>query len=246
MTIDSPCYEKALHVMQNSLLFKDVEEAFLEETLGWFELIHLNKGTIIDPEETLRWMYMPIEGRVKASQVNIETGKEYIIFLLSPGDIFDIIALMEKREHPIILEAIDDVDLLRVDADATREWLDEHPEFNKNFLPYLGKRMRYLEENASDLALHDTETRLSKLILRNIDENKAEDESEHSVKLINDLSHDMIAKMIGSVRAVVNRSIQKLKADEVLETTRKEKRVKNLSELIKRCEIALFHHEENQ
>lgn len=66
------------------------------------------------------------------------------------------------------------------------------------------------------------------------------------MKLINDLSHDMIAKMIGSVRAVVNRSMQKLKADEVLETTRKEKRVKNLSELIKRCEIALFHHEENQ
>lgn len=227
--------------MRNSLLFKDFEEAFLKETLSWFELKHIKKGTMIDPEETFKWMYMPISGRVKASQVNPETGKEYIIVLLSPGDIFDVIALMEKREHTVMLEALDDVDVLRVDADASREWLEEHPEFNKNFLPYLGKQMRYLEENASDLALYDTTTRLSKLILRNIDNSEPLKKDVHTVSLINDLSHDTIAKMIGSVRAVVNRSIQTLKSDKIIETSRKEKRVKNLTELIKRCEHALFH-----
>jgi len=236
----SPYYDKSLEVMRDSLLFKDVEESFLRETLSWFELIELKKGTVIYPEEALKWMYMPIEGRVKTSQVNPETGKEYIISLLSPGDIFDIIALMEKQENSVILEAMDDVRSLRVDADAAREWLDDHPEFNKNFLPYLGKRMRYIEQNASDLALHDTTTRLSKLILRNIDEKDANDKNDLPVSLINDLSHENIAKMIGSVRAVVNRSIQKLKNDKVIETTRKEKRVKNLKELIKRCENAIF------
>lgn len=236
----SPYYDKSLEVMRDSLLFKDVEESFLRETLSWFELIELKKGTVIYPEEALKWMYMPIEGRVKTSQVNPETGKEYIIALLSPGDIFDIIALMEKQENSVILEAMDDVRSLRVDADAAREWLDDHPEFNKNFLPYLGKRMRYIEQNASDLALHDTTTRLSKLILRNIDEKDANDKNDLPVSLINDLSHENIAKMIGSVRAVVNRSIQKLKNDKVIETTRKEKRVKNLKELIKRCENAIF------
>jgi CRP-like cAMP-binding protein len=243
MITQSPYYEEALDVMRNSLLFKGVDEAFLKETLGWFELIHLKKGTIIDPDETLKWMYMPISGRVKVSQINPNTAKEYIIFLLAPGDIFDVIALMEKREHGVILEAIEDVKTLRVDADATREWLDEHPEFNKNFLPYLGQRMRALTENASDLALYDTTTRLSKLILRNIDEEKPTKPNEHTVKLINDLSHETIAKMIGSVRAVVNRSIQKLKQDKVIETTRKEKRVKNLRALMDHCEDVLEQHE---
>jgi len=183
---------------------------------------------------------MPISGRVKVSQINPNTAKEYIIFLLAPGDIFDVISLMEKQEHGVIFEAIEDVKTLRVDADDAREWLNEHPEFNKNFLPYLGKRMRALTENASDLALYDTTTRLSKLILRNIDTDKLSGSKEHTVKLINDLSHETIAKMIGSVRAVVNRSIQKLKNDKVIETTRKEKRVKNLKELVKRCEDVIF------
>ncbi|CAA6821765.1 MAG: cAMP receptor protein [uncultured Sulfurovum sp.] len=238
-----PLYEKALNVMRSSLLFKNVNEEFLKETLGWFELVHLKKGTIIHSDETLKWMYMPIEGRVKASQINSLTGKEYIVFLLSAGDIFDIIALMENEEHEMILEAIDDVSLLRVGANETRAWLDDHPEFNKNFLPYLGKRMRYLAENASDLALHDTTTRLSKLILRNIDTNTSKNNS-YKVSLINDLSHDNIAKMIGSVRAVVNRSIQILKSDKVIESSRKEKRVKNLKGLINRCEMVLFDNKD--
>lgn len=243
MNENSPFYNKSLQVMRSSLLFKEVEEDFLKETLSWFELIDIKKGTIIDSEETLEWMYMPIEGRVKVSQINPQTGKEYIIFLLAPGDIFDIVSLMEQREHAVILEALEDVMALRVSADATREWLDDHPEFNKNFLPYLGKRMRYLEESASDLALHDTITRLSKLILRNVDDENPSNSNNnaHSVSLINDLSNDNIAKMIGSVRAVVNRSIQVLKSDKIIETSRKEKSVKNLKELIKRCEHALFH-----
>lgn len=244
MHVDSPLYEKCLNVMRNSLLFKNVEEDFLKETLSYFELIEIKKGEMIDSEETLKWMYMPIEGRVKISQTNPQNGNEYIIFLLAPGDIFDVISLMEKREHAVILEAIDHVKVLRVSADAAREWLDDHPEFNKNFLPYLARRMRQLEENASDLALHDTITRLSKLILKNIDENNPKNTLHHSVSLINDLSHDTIAKMIGSVRAVVNRSIQTLKTDQVIEISRREKSVKNLKELMKRCEHALFHKED--
>jgi len=245
MNETSPFYHESLEVMRNSLLFKGVEEDFLKETLSWFELIEIKRGMVIDSEETLKWMYMPIVGRVKVSQINPKTGKEYIIFLLAPGDIFDIVSLMEKREHAVVLEALENVMALRVSADAAREWLDEHPEFNKNFLPYLGKRIRYLEESASDLALHDTITRLSKLILRNVDdteESKGKNH-KHSVSLINDLSHDNIAKMIGSVRAVVNRSIQVLKSDKIIETSRKEKSVKNLKELVKRCEHALFHNE---
>lgn len=59
----------------------------------------------------------------------------------------------------------------------------------------------------------------------------------YSVSLINDLSHENIAKMIGSVRAVLNRSIQKLKNDKIIEISRKEKRIKNLNELINHSQI---------
>jgi hypothetical protein len=73
-------------------------------------------------------------------------------------------------------------------------------------LPYLGKPIRTLEELASDLSLHDTATRLAKLILRHVDHENQPPE----LKLINDVSNKELASMIGSVRVVVNRHLTKL------------------------------------
>jgi len=79
---------------------------------------------------------------------------------------------------------------------------------NRTLLPYLGKQIRDLEELASDLSLHDTATRLAKLILRHLDH---ESQQQQELKLINDLSNEELASMIGSVRVVVNRHLIKLK-----------------------------------
>jgi len=82
-----------------------------------------------------------------------------------------------------------------------------HPSFNRAFLPYLGKQIRSLEELAADLTLHDTITRLSRLILRHTDYGNP----LQKLKLINDLSHEELAHMIGSVRNVISRHMLKLK-----------------------------------
>ena len=58
-----------------------------------------------------------------------------------------------------------------------------------------------LAELAADLALHDTEVRLARLILRHVDN----DDPHHSLRLIHDLSHESLGAMIGTVRVVVNR-----------------------------------------
>jgi len=71
--------------------------------------------------------------------------------------------------------------------------------------------MHLLENSATDLALYDTITRLARLILRYVDDKSSQQEQEYSVKLINDLSYEALAQMIGSVRKVVNLNIQELK-----------------------------------
>ena len=113
-----------------------------------------------------------------------------------------------------------------------------HPEFNRTLLPYLGKQIRALAELASDLSLHDTATRLAKLILRHVDHENQQQE----LKLINDLSNKELASMIGSVRVVVNRHLTKLKKEGVLETSRKHMHVKNLHSLVSRIEHSLGLH----
>ncbi len=236
MRKDSPYYLSSINVLQSATLFQGVDGQMMEEILGYFTPMTLPKKSVIDISQTKESFFVIISGRVKLSKINLETGREYIIFLLEGGDAFDIISLLDGKEHEVVIEAIDELQLLKTPVATARNWLDEHPEFNKNFLPYLGSRMRLLEDSGSDLALYDTVTRLARLILRYVDRNTSRpDENMYPLKLINDLSHETLAQMIGSVRKVVNLNIQVLKREKAIASVRGKLSVKNLQDLLKRA-----------
>ena len=233
MRKDSSYYKSSIEVLQGSTLFKGVDKKMMEEILGHFTPTTLPKKTLIYSSQTKTAFYIILKGRVKLSQINPETGHEYIIFILEAGDAFDIIPLLDGEEHEVIIEAIDELQLLKTPMETARNWLEVHPEFNKNFLPYLGNRMRILENSATNLALYDTITRLAKLILQYVQR----DEKDYSVKLINDLSHEVLSQMIGSVRKVVNLNIGELKKEGLIDSVRGSLSVKNLEALIERAKL---------
>ena len=241
MRKDSPYYLPSINVLQGATLFYGVDEEMMEEILGHFTPMTLPKKSIISSWQTKESFFVIISGRVKISQINLESGREYIINILESGDAFDIISLLDREEHEVIIEAIDELQLLKTSISTARSWLDKNPEFNKNFLPYLGNRMRRLEDSGSDLALYDTMTRLAKLILRYVDCDEASpQEKEHSVKLINDLSHEALAQMIGSVRKVVNLNIQELKKEEIIDSVRGKLSVKDLQKLLEKAKNTIL------
>lgn len=236
MRKDSPYYLPSINVLQSAALFQGVDEQMLEEILGYFTPTTLPKKSVIDFSQTKESFFVIISGRVKLSKINPGTGREFIIFLLEGGDAFDIISLLDGKEHEVVIEAIDELQLLKTPIATARNWLDEHPEFNKNFLPYLGNRMRLLEDSGADLALYDTVTRLARLILRYVDHSNSRlDENVYPLRLINDLSHETLAQMIGSVRKVVNFNIQILKKEEAITSIRGQLSIKNLQNLLNRA-----------
>ncbi len=233
MIKNSPYYHQTIKVLQSTTLFNGVDKETMEEILSHFAPTTLPKKTLLYSSQTKNLFYIILKGRVKLSQINPETGREYIIFILELGDAFDIISLLDGEEHEVIIEAIDDVQLLKTSMATARNWLKNHPNFNKNFLPYLGNRMRILENSATDLALYDTITRLARLILQYV----KHDKKDYSVKLINDLSHEVLSQMIGSVRKVVNLNIGELRKEGLIDSVRGSLSVKNLEALIERAKL---------
>ena len=76
--------------------------------------------------------------------------------------------------------------------------------------------MRQIANLTFDLALEDTGTRLMKLFLKHTVQNNP----YPNLKLINDLSNEELAGMIGTVRVVVNRYMQKLKEEGIIDAHR--------------------------
>ena len=53
-------------------------------------------------------------------------------------------------------------------------------------------------------------------------------------RLVHFLQHEDIASMVGTVRKVVNRSLQKLKQDGIIELSRKKIHIKKFQEILDR------------
>lgn len=206
-----------------------IQQELKEDIERFGRVVHVSKGEVLmRPQECMEHFFVILEGRVKVSQINFENGKEQILYLLSKGDMYDIITLLDAKVHENVAMALDDVKLLVFPIELFREWIETKPSFNKLFFPYVAKQLRDVETLASDLSLYDTTTRLVKLIAKNIEKQG----DKQTLKLINNLSHEELASLVGTVRKVLNRNLQTLKKQGLIDVKRKEIFIKDSQNLL--------------
>lgn len=219
--------------IENLPIFSNMHKTFFATIKKDGRIKEFIKGSYpIGPEDTLKYFYIILEGRLKISQINLQNAKEQTIQILSTGDMFDIIPLLDNRPYEVLAYAIDSCKAIEVKTKTIKELIFTNPEFNRLFMPYIAKNLRDLENLALELSLFDTSTRLIRLFLRNLDK-----ENRGKLKLIHDLPHEEIASLIGTVRHVVNRHIQQLKKDGILNVERKKVTIKNIQKLIEKLKI---------
>jgi CRP-like cAMP-binding protein len=216
----------------NIELFSTVPSYVIEDINRYGKIVNYYKNMpAMSSDDTLKYFYFIIEGRIKVFQFNFETSKEQTIKILSRGDMFDIIVLMDEKPHEVITHTYEDSKALQVPIEVVRDWINKNSEFRKLIFRYIASEMRNLEELATDLSLLDTSTRFIKLLLKHFDSKNAK------LKLIHDLPHEEIASLIGTVRHVVNRHIQELKKDGTLHVERKKLKLQDISKLIDRMQL---------
>jgi len=120
----------------------------------------------MDSTVTRKRFFLILNGRMEVSRSNPDSGKRIVLFLLGPEDGFDIITLLDDRLHNTEATAPGPLELLSAPVSVMHNWISGYPEFNHRFLLYIGDQLRRMEMLASDLALHDTASRLARLVLR--------------------------------------------------------------------------------
>ncbi len=246
MLPESPFFQEYFQILQQSPLCRGLNRLTLEDMLKLFTRKTIAKGTYLSREESRESFHIVISGRLELTRIHPETGRTVTLWLLGPGDGYDIITLLDGKSHDILPVVLDDVETLTTSLSTVREWISRHPEFNRCFLPYVAERMRQLEDLSSDLVLHDTVTRLARLILHYVDlKNSSSATGKYPLRLINDFSHDTLACMVGSVRTVVNRHLQHLKKEGAVDFHRGQLTVKNLEILASQAGTYL-HEQKNK
>ena len=221
---------KQLELLDNST------QTFEDEFYRYAKAIDFQKGASpFFPEDLLKHFYIIKDGRIKTYQINFQTNKEQTIFIYKRGDMFDVLSLLDNQPHDVIYEVMEDTTVLELPIERVRYWLEHDVTFNKKFFPYLAAQMRHTEELATDLALYDTKDRLINLLVDNLNPNK-----RFKYGLLHNLSNSEIAKLLGTVRHVVERTLKQLKADNLIETSRRKIKIKNFNKLLEKSSQMLL------
>ena len=218
-------------------IFKELDQSFEEQFLQYGKIVSLGKKeTPFLDDELSKFFYIVLSGKIKSFQMNLENSKEQTLFVYRGGDMFDTIVLLDGKPHDVLYEVLENTDVLELPIDKVREWLRTNEQFNQHFFPYISAQMRHAEELASDLSLYSTSERLSKLLLQNMNPN-----DKHYYQLLQNLSKTEIAKLLGTVRNVVERHLKELESEDIIENQRKNIYVKDVEKLLEQSEQLLLN-----
>jgi CRP-like cAMP-binding protein len=216
-------------------IFKELDQSFEKEFLECGRVVSFKKKELpFASDELTKYFYVVLKGKIKSFQINLENSKEQTIFIYRHADMFDSITLLDGKPHDLLYEVLEDCELVELPIKKVREWLRTNEQFNRHFFPYIAYQMRHTESLATDLSLLSTAQRLSKLLLQNIDIN-----NKHYFQLLQNLSKSEIAKLLGTVRNVIERNLKALEKDNTIENRRKNIFIKDINKLLKQTKLLL-------
>ncbi|MCO6431537.1 MAG: response regulator [Deltaproteobacteria bacterium] len=104
--------------------------------------------------------FIVVSGRVALIKTSLN-GKELIVQLLPPGDLFNLIMALKQDTAPLTARAQTDTDILRVPLSHFMMILDQHPEIYRIFVDQMAACLRASHDFARGLAHDRVEVRIA-------------------------------------------------------------------------------------
>jgi len=162
-------------------------------------------------------MFLLGEGNIQLHK-NTEDGREVVIRMIKPGEVFAEVVLFEKERYPVSARAVTQAELLAFPKAGIHRLLAEES-FRSDFIAMLMAKQRYLTERIQELTTKDVEERFF-AFLRN---QYGEKEIIHTP-----LSKKDIAAAIGTTPESLSRLILRLTESQVIDWKGKEIRMMNI------------------
>src|SRR5437867_5392415 len=145
-----------------------------------------------DPSESL---CIVKSGRVRIVR-HSKAGKDVILELLGPGEIFGGVAVIENGPYPASAQAVEASVILKIPAQALVAVSDRHPSVIRELALMIGRRLRTAHDSMKSLAVDPVEARLAATLLRLAERDGQQD--KRGLALPFHLTRQSLADMCGT------------------------------------------------
>jgi CRP/FNR family cyclic AMP-dependent transcriptional regulator len=165
-----------------------------------------------EPSDSL---FIIARGRVKLCQIEIGTGREAVIDILSTGSLFGESALYGSSVREKSAVAYENSRLLRIPVGDFHEGMAESRELYDYTFRLIGQRLVDAERRVADFALDAIPARLEKLLIEYSGRYGIPDEAGVLIDI--PLPHREIASIVGSTRESVTVRLNALRRDGIID-----------------------------
>jgi CRP/FNR family cyclic AMP-dependent transcriptional regulator len=211
-------------------LFSEFGPEELCEITATARSLHKKRGRFVymqgDRADTV---YVLKEGRVKLSVLS-ESGKEFAIDIIQPGEIFGEFALLDESARSNMAQALDDARMWGFGKRDFTRLLETRVKLAMNYIRLVGERRRRMEKKLSDITAKDVAARVCEL-LHELSTSAEPSAAGASGESLVPLTHQDVASLIGAARQTTTSVLNDLERRGIIALGRGWIRVKHLKDL---------------
>lgn len=192
-----------LSVLRQHPIFRELESDAFDQLCRYAKPTSLKRGATIfskgDPGSSL---YAVISGTVKIS-VSSPDGRNAILNLISAGEIFGEVAVLDGRERTADATANTTCEILVIDRREFLPFVKSQPVLAMKFIELLCDRLRWTSDQVEQVILQDLPRRLASALL-GLTEKRKLDPSSRTIAI----TQQEISEMVGMTRESINKQLR--------------------------------------
>jgi len=200
--------KEAMDILRITPIFENLEERDLSRIAACgVRKAYRKSDLILMEEETGSVLFVIISGKVKVVRIG-EDGREIILSIMSSGEVFGEMALLDGESRSASVIALEDSDLFMIHGKDFVSLLHEYPAISVSLLKQLTQRLRKADALIKSLSLKDAFHRIGYVLLQFAEERGKIRQGRVEIE---DLPvQQEIANMAGTTRETVSRTLTKM------------------------------------
>ena len=159
------------------------------------------------------WLCLVKRGRVKILR-HARTGRDVVLELLGPGEIFGGVAVIERRPYPAAAQAMEESEIVKLPAGPIVALAERHPAVIREMALMMGRRLRNAHESVRSLSVDPVETRLASTLLKLAEREGVK--RQDGLALPFHLTRQSLADMTGTTVETTIRVVSRWLRDEIV------------------------------
>lgn len=206
--------QDVLDLLQGVDLFSQLSDKQLEAlgSLVIRRIFHKDETIILEEDDSVQALFLIASGEVKVYMTGLD-GRETILSLLSKGDFFGEMSLIDGAPRSASVRAITTAELLIIRREDFIDLLNRTPDLSMSLLMEMSQRLRKANRQIGSLATLTVFGRVAGTILNLLEERGVRVHGENGemvTVLRNRPTQQQLAEMSGTTRETVSRVLSAL------------------------------------